>query len=467
MVSTKNITLPRPASCVYTAAVVPPSTLCVEKPLQSLGPAPATAAPAPAALPPSAAVVVRPLISLASEAEAVPYPTYPCAESSSASLVPASALNASALTSSHLDSDPLLAIARSTASDIQCTPCLTSFLAGNQHPTLYPLPATANHLASPLLKDYAELGFPTSVGSVWPLYTIKSDIATGPHVSTLTPEAIAFCRQELLERAQRGFSIFLLVDVALLVFGNRIRISLLVSVDLANRKPRLICNSFAAPGDVTPAVNASTNKSTAPNAMQFGTCLPRFLQKIWGDYSSDVPMWISKWDISDAFHRCLLRPADIGAFTYIVPPLPSDIPTLLCIDFFLPMGWVNSTYMFYVASETGVGVDNGYLLDPTSAFEIYPPTSGTYSLATSPTSSAARLHYVDVYMDDFNCDTQVDVGQQQRTSKLTLRALKQIFPSLPSEVKDSVSLKICCSETATGPISKKYLVGASTRKTVP
>ena len=297
--------------------------------------------------------------------------------------------------------------------------------------------------------------------------TIKAAIATGPHVPTLIPDATAFCRQELLERLQRGFSIIFPVEMVLLVFGDRICISRLASVDQANIKPRLICNYSAAPDDVNPTVNMPTKESTSPNAMQFGTCLPRFLQKIWGDYSSDVPMWISKWDISDAFHRCLLRPADIGAFTYIVPPLPSDISTLLCIDFVLPMGWVNSTYMFYVASETGVGVDNGYLLDPTLAFEIYPPTSGTYSLAALPTSSAARLHYVDVYMDDFNCDTQVDVGQQQRTSKLTLRALKQIFPSLPSEVKDSVSLKICCSETATGPISKKYLVGASTRNTVP
>ena len=104
------------------------------------------------------------------------------------------------------------------------------------------------------------------------------------------------------------------------------------------------------------------------------------------------------------------------------------------------MGWVNSPDMFCAASETVADVANGYLLDPTLAFDIYPTTEGAYCLATLPTSSSARLQYVDVYMNDLNCATQGDVGQQQRTSKLTLRDLKEIFLSLPSEVKDSVIL---------------------------
>ena len=114
--------------------------------------------------------------------------------------------------------------------------------------------------------------------------------------------------------------------------------------------------------------------------MKFGACLPRFLPKIWEADPSDGPVWLSKWDISDAFHRYLLQLVDIGAFTYVVPPLPTDILTLLCIDLVLPMGWVNRPDMLCAASETVADVANGYLLDPTSAFEIYPPTAGTYSL---------------------------------------------------------------------------------------
>ena len=79
-----------------------------------------------------------------------------------------------------------------------------------------------NHPALPLLKEYSEIGCPADVGPAWPLNTIISAIATVPHASTLTQKATAFCRQELLEQAQRGFIIILLVDVALLVFHIRI-----------------------------------------------------------------------------------------------------------------------------------------------------------------------------------------------------------------------------------------------------
>ena len=88
------------------------------------------------------------------------------------------------------------------------------------------------------------------------------------------------------------------------------------------------------------------------------------------------------------------------------------------------MGWVISPDMFCAALETVADVANGYLIDPTYAFKIYPPTAGTYSLAPYPTDSAARLQYMDVYMDDLNYATQGDVGLQKRTSELTIRALK-------------------------------------------
>ena len=59
----------------------------------------------------------------------------------------------------------------------------------------------------------------------------------------------------------------------------------------------------------------------------------------------------------------------------------------------------------------------------------------------APTASAARLQYIDVYMDYLNFSTQGDVEQHQQAYELTLRALKEMFPYLPSEVKDSISSK--------------------------
>ena len=58
------------------------------------------------------------------------------------------------------------------------------------------------------------------------------------------------------------------------------------------------------------------------------------------------------------------------------------------------MGWFNSPDMLYAASETVSDVANGYLIDPTSAFKIYPPTAETYSLDPYLAASSTRLQYV-------------------------------------------------------------------------
>ena len=62
-----------------------------------------------------------------------------------------------------------------------------------------------------------------------------------------------------------------------------------------------------------------------------------------------------------------------------------------------------------ICSVRHQNVANGYLFYSTSDFEIYSTTAGTYSLDPSSTASTARIQYIDVYMDDFNCTTQGDV----------------------------------------------------------
>ena len=124
--------------------------------------------------------------------------------------------------------------------------------------------------------------------------TIREANTKDPHASTLKPTAISFCWEELLERDQQGFSIILPEDVALEVFGDRIRISCLTSVDQAHRKPRLFYNATAAPNATTPSVNAFADKGSAPNAIQFGAALLRFLQKIWEADPAEGLVWLSK-----------------------------------------------------------------------------------------------------------------------------------------------------------------------------
>ena len=44
-------------------------------------------------------------------------------------------------------------------------------------------------------------------------------------------------------------------------------------------------------------------------------------------------------------------------------------------------------------------------------------------------------------MNDLNCLAQGSPEQQHRVTKMVLHGIKDIFPSLPSEIKDYVSLK--------------------------
>ena len=60
-------------------------------------------------------------------------------------------------------------------------------------------------------------------------------------------------------------------------------------------------------------------------------------------------------------------------------------------------------------------------------------------------------------MDDLLSATQGDRTQQQCVSELTLRALKEIFPSLPAETKDSVSLKKALQGVGNWKTTKEFL----------
>ena len=101
----------------------------------------------------------------------------------------------------------------------------------------------------------------------------------------------------------------------------------------------------------------------APQEIQFGPCLPRILQQIWEADPQYEPVYISKWDLSDAFHRCVLHHAYVVAFFYVVPNLPSGTAIYLCVDLVLPMGWITSPPLFCAASETAADLANTYLAD--------------------------------------------------------------------------------------------------------
>ena len=71
------------------------------------------------------------------------------------------------------------------------------------------------------------------------------------------------------------------------------------------------------------------DKGAPPKAMKFGTCLACLLQNKLDAQTVDGPVWMSQWDIPDAFHWCNLRLSDVTKFTYVVFPLPEDTSILL------------------------------------------------------------------------------------------------------------------------------------------
>ena len=106
--------------------------------------------------------------------------------------------------------------------------------------------------------------------------------------------------------------------------------------------------------------------------MQFGDCLYRLIQKMWKANPVDVLVWLFKWDISDAFHRCNLPLSFIGKFACVVAHLPSKSTRLTCVNLLLLMVWVKSPHLFCSASETVTNNSNGYTLDPSPSFATPP-----------------------------------------------------------------------------------------------
>ena len=87
-------------------------------------------------------------------------------------------------------------------------------------------------------------------------------------------------------------------------------------------------------------------------------------------------------------------------FACVVPPLPADETTFICVELLIPMGWVKFPLLFCAASETVDDMENLYISDPSSSFTKYGPTSGSYYNFPSCASSPASLQGTDINMND-------------------------------------------------------------------
>ena len=108
------------------------------------------------------------------------------------------------------------------------------------------------------------------------------------------------------------------------------------------------------------------------------------------------------------------------------------------MDIVLPMGWVSSPPFFCAASETTADLTNGYIADNRSPTSEYSSTPGVYSTILYSPASAAPFQAKDIYMDDLNFLSQGSPAQQRRVAEMVLQGIKDIVPSLPNKIKDSI-----------------------------
>ena len=104
------------------------------------------------------------------------------------------------------------------------------------------------------------------------------------------------------------------------------------------------------------------------------------------------------------------------------------------------MGWVDPLKFFCAFLETLTDVANA-LVNSELPVLSYGAISEIPSTGPGPPHTPESLNHRDCYMDDVISVVQGGPDRQHRVFDGTVRALKWLFPSLPGELKDSVSVK--------------------------
>ena len=190
----------------------------------------------------------------------------------------------------------------------------------------------------------------------------------------------------------------------------------------AHRRPRLILNLSEQPDSDRPSVNDTTDRESAPESLQFGQAFPHIQQAVWGADPVQGPFRVSKLDIRDAFHRGTIKSAQVGAFAYVILFVPRYKGIIICINL----------------AADGCGKCPGRHIPPCPVLRCNLRNPSNQS--GSP-SHPREPHPYRFYMDDVISVVQGGAYLQHQVFDGTVCALKWLFPSLPGELKDSVSVK--------------------------
>ena len=125
-------------------------------------------------------------------------------------------------------------------------------------------------------------------------------------------------------RIKDGFSILLPAADAVRLFGENLKLSCIVAVPQAHRRPRLILNLKAKLEGGMSSVNDTTDSEAVLESLKFCGAFPHIIQAVWEANPAQGLVHVSKLNATDAYHCGTVTPFQFGAFSYVVPSAPGD-----------------------------------------------------------------------------------------------------------------------------------------------
>jgi len=273
-----------------------------------------------------------------------------------------------------------------------------------QHPSsMHPRIGSLPHPTAEYLHELASTGVPAYFADdPCTVSQLDSVLARGPHRSAAA-EFAEFLVADMFDYVQMGY--WIVLPYTSVRHLPNLRLAPAGVVPQRERRPRPIMDySFY-----------NTNAACLPyaplQAMQFGTALPRLLERLVYCNRTHGPPVLAKIDLADGYYRVPLSPAAALALAVLIPTdLPHDPTPLVALPLTLPMGWAQSPPYFCAFTETVTDLTNQATLSLHPKNPLLEPTQCTLEPVatdfhpTAVTLGGADLQpltHADVYIDDF------------------------------------------------------------------
>jgi hypothetical protein len=273
-----------------------------------------------------------------------------------------------------------------------------------QHPSsMHPCIGTIPHPTAEYLNKLASTGVPAYfTDDPWTESQLETVIQRGPHKSAAADFA-QFIVEDMFDYVQMGY--WVVLPYTSVQHLPNLRLAPAGVVPQRERRPRPIMDySFY-----------NTNAACLPyaplQAMQFGTALPRLLERLVYCNRQHGPPVLAKIDLADGYYRVPLSSAAALALAVLIPTdLPHDPTPLVALPLALPMGWAHSPPYFCAFTETITDLTNHATLSVHPKNPLLDHTQCTLEPVETEFHPAAvilggdslpPLTHADVYIDDF------------------------------------------------------------------